>query len=204
MRRVFQDRFAELNHVYCPRRVELLDKDSMLKRYWIIVLGGLLVLITLLFLRPGEEDRILEQLEQIRTLAEVNAPESGIEQIAKAKQIGRMFDEQTFYDLTHAGYGMTEIGNRQDLVQRIIRGRTRLSSLELTLLQPQVHIEGDNAQVQVQASALGSIRGEPGQFLEIHLIEVLLRKEEGAWLVTGARQLRDERKQSQALRDQPG
>jgi hypothetical protein len=176
----------------------------MLKRYWIIVLGGLLVLITLLFLGPGDEDRIMEQLEQIRTLTEIDAPESVIEQIAKAKQIGRMFDEQTFYDLTHAGYGMTEIDNRQDLVQRIIRGRSRLSSLELTLQQPQVHIEGDNAQVQVQASALGSIRGEPGQFLEIHLIEVLLRKEEGAWLVTGARQLRDERKQSQALRDQPG
>lgn len=169
----------------------------MLKHNKFILLAGLIVLSAWLLLRTSEEEKILARFEQIRTQAEIPAPESGIEQIAKARQIGQRFSEQTFFDLTNAGYGTIEIPARQELAQRISRGRARLSSLELALQEPQVRIEGDHAQVQVLGSALGSIRGEPDQFLEIHLIEVTLRKEEGEWLVTGARHLRDERQQSQ-------
>ena len=82
---------------------------------------------------------------------------------------------------------------RQELVQRVMKARTRLSSLELALQDMQVSVDGDVATVRVQGSALGAIRGEQGQFLEIHTIEVMLEEVADTWLISGARHLRDER-----------
>ncbi|MDH3560313.1 MAG: hypothetical protein OEN52_05095, partial [Gammaproteobacteria bacterium] len=77
--------------------------------------------------------------------------------------------------------------------QKILSGRNRIIALELSLDEAVVHIEGDTARVRVRGTALGSIRGEQGQFLDIHTIEVLLGKEDGDWRVSGATHLRDER-----------
>lgn len=155
--------------------------------------AGIMLVITVLLMRSGEAEKILDHLEELRTLTEVLVPESGIEQLARARQIGMFFSEQTSFDLSNAGYRSYAIPDRHELVRRIARGRARLASLELGMQELGVNIEGDTAQVQVQASALGALTGEPDRFLEIHLFEVTLGKHNGRWLVTGARHLRDER-----------
>jgi ketosteroid isomerase-like protein len=71
--------------------------------------------------------------------------------------------------------------------------RARLASLELDLQEVQVHIDGDMARVQATGSALGSLTGQQGQFLEIHSGIVTLAKENGDWRITGATHLQDER-----------
>jgi hypothetical protein len=152
----------------------------MFNRYTLIALVGLVVLAGLLLLRTGEADVILAQLQQLREQAGITAPESGIEQLARANRIAGFFSE-------------TAIASRQELIRQIIMLRARLASLELDLQEVQVHIDGDTARVQLTGSALGSLTGQQGQFLEIHSGIITLAKENGDWLITGARHLRDER-----------
>jgi hypothetical protein len=164
----------------------------MFNRYTLIVLAAVVALAAVL-LRDTEEDRILAQLEELRTRSEIHAPESGIELLVRSRQLGEFFTESTFYDFTGSGNQLYEIPSRQELVQRIARIRAKLASLELTLQEKQVSIEGDTASVLLRGTGLGSIRGEDGQFLEIHSIEIRLEKPEDTWLVAGARHLRNER-----------
>ncbi len=167
----------------------------MLSRYWLIALAGVVALIAIPLFLDTDEEEILEQLERIRSLAEITSSESGIQQLTRTREIARHFSAHTVYDLTSAGYGIIEIPSHQELEQKILSGRTRISALELSLDEPVVHIEGSTARITVRGTALGSIRGEQGQFLDIHTIEVLLDKADGDWLVSGARHLRDERQQ---------
>ncbi len=165
----------------------------MLSRYWLFALAGLAALIAVPLFLDSEEEKILAQLERIRGLGEITAAESGVQALTRTRSIARHFTDQTVYDLTSAGYGIIEIPGRQELEQKILSGRNRITALELGLDEPLVAIEGNTARVELRGTALGSIRGEQGQFLDIHTIEVRLRKEDGDWLVSGARHLRDER-----------
>ena len=163
----------------------------MLKRYALIALAGLAVLVVYLVLRPSEEANILALLERVRVLTEVRETESGIEQLAKARDIGALFHKATRFDLTNLGHGITEVNDRNELVRRITSGRSRLVALELGMQDPRVTIDGDRARVEVQGQALGTIRGEQGRFLDIHRVEVTLEKTDGDWLITGGRHLQD-------------
>jgi hypothetical protein len=168
----------------------------MLNRYTLSALGVLIVLASLFLLHTNEEDRILQRLEQLRALSEIASPESGVEQLTKASQIGQSFSERTVFDLTRAGHGTIVIDSRDELVRRIIRGRARLVMLELALRDAQVRIEDDTAEVVLTGSGLGQIKGEQDRFLEIHTVAVRLRKEADDWVITGATHLRDERQPS--------
>jgi hypothetical protein len=165
----------------------------MLSRYWLIALGGVMALIVVPLLLDSEAEKILDQLERIRGLAEITSPESSIQQLTRTREIARQFANHTVFDLGNAGYGITEISSRQELEQKILSARNRITALELSLAVPLVDIEGDLARVRLKGTALGSIRGEQGQFLDIHTVEVLFTKENGTWRVSGARHLRDER-----------
>jgi hypothetical protein len=169
-----------------------------LKQYPSIVLAVAAIIIAVLFFSRSEEEKILERLEQIRELAELGETEGGIQQAARARQISQYFGEQTSFDLSNAGYPHYTIPSREELTRRILSGRGRLSTLELAMQIRQVTIEGDSARVQLQGSALGAMRGERERFLEIHLVEVLMRKTGDEWLVVGARHIRDERADTQA------
>ena len=173
----------------------------MLNRYTLSALGVLIVLAALFLLHTNEEDRILQRLEQLRALTEIASPESGVEQLTKASQIGHYFSERTVFDLTRAGHGTIVIDSRDELVRRIIRGRARLVMLELALRDAQVRIEDDTAEVVLTGSGLGQIKGEQDRFLEIHTVAVRLRKEADDWVITGATHLRDERQSSPAQTD---
>ena len=167
----------------------------MLNRHTLSVLGVLFTLAALVLwlLQPGEEDRILQRLERLRALAEVSAPESPIEQLAQAAEIGDFFSDRTVFDLTHAGLGRIKIDSREELVQRVIRGRARLAMLELALQEARVRVEDDTAEAVLTGSGLGQMKGEQDRFLEIHTVAVRLRKEADDWIITGATHLRDER-----------
>ena len=165
----------------------------MHKRYKLIVLIAVAALATLLLLHRSEEDRILEQLEELRTLAGIQAPEGSVELLVKSRLLGEFFTESSFYDLTSNGQRLYEIPSRQELVQHIARIRARLASLELAADDIQVSVEGDTASVMLRGTGLGTIRGEDGQFLEVHSIEIRLEKLEDTWLIAGGRHLRNER-----------
>ena len=162
-------------------------------RYRFALLVTTAVVVIVLFRGTSEEEQIRDQLEQIRGLTEIHAPESALEQASKATRISQFFTEQTTFNLSNAGYRTIEISDREELVGKILRGRATLSSLELALRGPRISIDGDRAQVEFQGSALGSIRGQEGQFLDVHVLNVELTKEEGSWLVLGAQHIRDER-----------
>lgn len=170
-------------------------KFMSLKRYALFLLTGIAVWVAIVVLRDSETEKILQLLENICTLAEVHAPESALDQARKANRIGQAFTEETSYDLTSAGYGIIEVRSRHELVQEILRGRATLASLELALDDPRVHLDGKLAHVELQGSATGSIRSAQGQFLDIHRMEILLEKTPDGWLVSGARHIRDERRQ---------
>lgn len=146
-----------------------------------------------LLLRPGEEQRILDRLEQVRALAEVRDQESTLAQLNRARQLSALFGTRTRYDLTTLGHGITEIDSREELAQRIAAGRSKLASLELDLLAPVVQIEGDRATVGVTGTALGATRGGEGQFMDVHRVEIEFVRQDGDWLVSGGRHVRDER-----------
>ena len=168
----------------------------MLNRYTLSALGVLILLAALFLLHTNEQDRVLQRLEQLRAMSEIASPESGVEQLTKASQIGQYFSERTVFDLTRAGHGTIVIDSRDELVRRIIRGRAQLVMLELALQDAQVRIEDDTAEVVLTGSGLGQIKGEQDRFLEIHAVAVRLRKEADDWVITGATHLRDERQPS--------
>lgn len=146
-----------------------------------------------LLLGNGEEQRILDRLEQIRALTEVRDRENALTRLGRAKQLSTLFSAQTRYDLTTLGHGITEINSREELAQRIAAGRSKMASLELGLLAPQVQIDGDHATVGITGTALGATHGGDGQFMDVHRVEIELVREDGDWLVRGARHIRDER-----------
>lgn len=162
-------------------------------RYRFVLLAAAAIVVMLLFRGGNEEKQILDQLEQIRGLTEVRAPESALEQASKATRIGQFFSEQTTFDLSNAGYRTIEIADRHELIRKILKGRATLSSLELTLRDARITIDGERAEVEFQGSALGSVQGKEGRFLDVHLLNVVLEKENGTWLVAGAQHIRDER-----------
>ena len=166
-----------------------------MKHYGYFVLAAIAGLVVFLVLRDSEAEKVLQQLETIRALAEVSAPESALEQAGKARRIGETFSEQTRYDLTNYGHGIVDIHSRKELVGKILRGRAMLDSLELAIDDPRVHIDGGQARIELQGSANGSRRDAEGQFLDIHRVEVFLEKDQDNWLITGARHIRDERQQ---------
>jgi hypothetical protein len=169
----------------------------MHKRYKLIVLAAVAALVALFLLHSSEEDRIRGQLEELRALAEIQAPEGSVELLVKSRLLGEFFTENSSYDLTGNGHRLYEITSRQELVQRIARIRARLASLELALEDMQVSIEGDTASVLLRGTGLGTIRGEDGQFLEIHSVEIRLERPEDTWLVAGGRHIRNEREQAE-------
>jgi len=141
----------------------------------------------------SEEQRILDRLEQIRVLAEVGEQENTLAGVARAKQLGSLFSTTTRYDLGTLGHGVTEINSRKELTQRILAGRSKLLSLELGLLAPQVEIDGNHATVGVTGTALGATHDGEGKFMDVHRIEIDLVRTDGDWLVSGGRHIRDER-----------
>lgn len=147
----------------------------MLSRpYPYIVLAVLASIIAYILLRASDEEKILAILHEMRTLAEISEPESGISQAATARQLSRYFDELTIYDLTNAGYRIVEISSRQELARQILKIRSMLSMLKLSMQNPMVNIDGNRAKVELLGSALGSSRNVQGQFLEIHRVEISL------------------------------
>jgi hypothetical protein len=173
----------------------------MLNRYTLSALGVLIILVSLFLLQTNEKKQILQRLEQLRAMAEITAPESGVEQLTRASRIGEFFSERTVFDLTRAGHGTITIDSRDELVRRIIRARARLVMLELALQDAQVSIGDDTAEVVLTGSGLGQIKGEQERFLEIHTVAVRLRKAAGDWVITGATHLRDERQASSEQSD---
>ena len=165
----------------------------MTKPFQYTLIAAFVMLTAFLFLHKSEAEKILALLEEIRSHTEVIEAESGIIQATRAKKIGQLFNEQTTYNLTNAGYSIYEIGSRQELIQTILKGRASLSSLKLELNNPQVTINGDTASVEVTGRALGSSRNSEGQFLEIHRIEIQLDKSEDNWLIKSVWHIHDER-----------
>ncbi len=165
----------------------------MHKRYKLIALAAGVILAAVFLLHRSEEDRILGQIEDLRSLAEIHTQEGSVELLVKSRLLGEYFTENTFFDMTGSGHRLYEVPSRQELVQRIARIRAKLASLELALEDMQVSIEDDTARVQLRGTGLGTIRGEDGQFLEIHSIEIQLEKLEDTWLVAGGRHIRNER-----------
>lgn len=151
------------------------------------------VLTAWLLLRGDDEQRILERLEQARALAEVDARESTLAQLDRARQLGTLFTAVSRYDLTTIGHGITEITSRAELARRIVTARSRLETLELTLLAPAVRIDGERATVAVTGTALGATRDGDGQFMDVHRVEIDLQREAGEWRISGGRHVRDER-----------
>lgn len=165
----------------------------MKKSYlWTVALLAAALLAWLL-LGSSEEQRILDRLEQIRTLSEIREQEDAVTGLGKARRLGNLFTAQTRYDLTTLGHGITHINSRDELVQKIVAGRNRLVSLELGILAPEVSIDGEHATLELTGTALGATHGGQGQFMDVHRIEIELVREDGDWLVRGGRHLRDER-----------
>jgi len=166
-------------------------------RYLLIALAAVAAAAILFLLHGSEEDRILEQLDDLRALAEIQAPEGSVELLVKSRRLSEFFTENTFYDFTGSGHRLYEIPSRQELAQRIATIRARLARLELALEDIEIGIEGDTASVLLRGTGLGSIRGEDDRFLEIHRVEIQLEKADDTWLVAGARHIRNERVQSE-------
>jgi hypothetical protein len=155
-----------------------------------------IILVVFLLFRGSEEDRILGVLDELRVLGEIKEPEASIAQLASARQISQYFTDVTQFDLTNLGHQTYAIESREELARIILKGRATLSALELLLRDADVTIEGDRAEVKVQASALGTIKGERGQFFDVHRIRITLERVEGEWRINGGQHLFDERQNS--------
>jgi hypothetical protein len=191
--RCIQLRLSHLYRVRPGTRSRAFLKHAMKKIFpWILVAVAVAALALVLTGDNGEQ-RVLDRLEEIRALTEVRDQENPLTRLARAKQLSTLFMAQTYYDLTTLDHGTTSINSRDELAQRIVAGRSKLVSLELTLLAPQVQIDGDQATVRITATALGAVRGGEGQFMDVHTVEIELVREGGDWLVSGGRHIRDER-----------
>jgi hypothetical protein len=163
----------------------------MLNRYTLIAIAALAAVAAWLLLPRGEEAVILDRLEEARELAEVREAESGVTQLARARDLGELFSHVTRFDLTNLGLGITQIGDRNELVRRIAGARARLVSLEVDLRDADVTISDGRARVDITGKGVWTVRGEEGRFLDIHRVEVNLENTGGEWRISGGRHLED-------------
>jgi hypothetical protein len=175
----------------------------MRKTYLIGFAAVAAILIAFLLFRGSEEDRILNTLDDLRVLGEIKAPEASIAQLAKARQMSEFFTDVTHFDLTNLGHKTYTIENREELARIILKGRAGLGSLELLLRDAHVTIEGEHADVEVQASALGQFKVKGDQFLDVHRIRIELVRVDDEWLISGGQHLRDERQSAVSDPDSP-
>ncbi len=106
----------------------------MKKTYAWILAPVIAATVAWLLLGDNEEQKVLDRLEQIRSLAEVRDQENPLTRLGRAKQLGTLFSAQTRYDLTTVCWRQTyrsmEIAPRSTLRVRPWAPRTavRVSS----------------------------------------------------------------------------
>jgi hypothetical protein len=141
----------------------------------------------------SDEKQIRQVLKQARSLAEVKDTEHPIERLGKAKQLSKLCAEDFTVELPQYQQKRISFKSRKEIEQKISFARSELKSLEIALQNVSVRIKGEEAEVMLTVSALGSMPGAEGQFLEIHTFSVSLVKAEGHWLAKKATHIRNER-----------
>lgn len=156
------------------------------------VLSAFALFLILRSCEADEESIIRAQLEQMRQVAELRAPEPPLNAAARAKRLADYFTADTEFEYKLSSRGVSTLESREELQQRFLAARRQLSSLELTIEDIDVNLSTEEAAtVELTASALGRMPGEEGQFLEQHRILLSFVKTEGNWLIASCKHLRD-------------
>lgn len=160
-----------------------------------LLLTGIVVWSLYSLLQPGEEERIRELLREMLPLAEVDSEVQlhPLEMAGNAHRLSSSFAKPAVVDFSNAGYRRLVLNNRREIAQKILQTKGALTSLELALRDFSVEIDDGHATVAVTGSALGALKGEKGQFLDIHRLRIQLINQQGDWMISEVVHVRNER-----------
>lgn len=162
-----------------------------------ILIGGaaLLLLLYAFFSRPSEADQIRNLLLEVKKMAEVKgASQHPIEQAGTAKKLASYAADTLHVQSLSEEFDPIVVKGRENLKQKILAGRSKLSKLEIELNSISISLKDDTALAAFELSVLGALTGEEGDFLEMHEVKLELIKEDSRWKLHRAihiRNLRD-------------
>lgn len=160
------------------------------------IIGAMVVVIlALVFLWPSDREAAVRgQLESLRQSAEVDRRLTLFEAGEQSAGVLKHFDESVTFSMELEDVDRVEIVGKEELKKRLIQAYTQLNSLEVAFRNISLEFSADKAVARLDASVLGAMPGNEGQFLEMHRIEITLRTSSGnplqsSWLVHSVQHL---------------
>ena len=137
------------------------------------------------------QKEIDETLDKLSSLLSIVHSEERMEAVLKAGEIGEFFFDSIEVQLEFEEEYVSQIKNKKELIQKVVVYRELLDKLEMAITNRDFEIDkkGKRAKVLVDASALGSMPKEEGQFLEMHRIRLGLEKVGDRWKIYSAQHL---------------
>ena len=138
----------------------------------------------------NEEKVILSLLESLKKKSEINKKLNKLELLAEAKKVEKYFCSSLEIVLLE-GAEYSKSYNLNEIRNSFIKYKSFFSSLELSIQNPKVSINGNTATVSIKASALGEMPKGEGKFFELHEVLIELEKIDGEWRICKASQARN-------------
>lgn len=142
-----------------------------------LVCGALVLAALLFFFRGSDADAIRALLSEAERSCQISSREHPFEALEKTRALSRFVTEELDYALRFSDGVREGTISRAEAERKVSAGRTQLNSLEVKLGKPTVVVNGRAAEVALTVTALGSMPGAEGQFLEEHAVHLSLVKD---------------------------
>jgi hypothetical protein len=151
------------------------------------------------FFLESDEDVIIDRVRALNSLAQIEKVEHPFVVAGQAKEIVAFFDSVITVDLRSAGAREIYESEQKVAQRQLLQIGTQFTKLETSVDHFEVDIEGNRATVELRASALGSLKGHDGEFLEIRRIKLVLVEKAGTWLIKEIEHLENLRDDEEVL-----
>lgn len=139
--------------------------------------------------RDSAETQIRALFDRAARLAAVTAPEHPMQKLEKAAELADLFTDSVSVRAELFGE-QREISDKEQFRQKVVAGRTALSSLEVEFQDPDFVITGDKAVTELTCSIVGAMPGADGQFFEQHRLRIGLVNS-GKWQIQTVEHLKN-------------
>jgi len=131
-----------------------------------------------------EEKVIVSKLENLSRKAAISRKLNKLELLAQSKEILDYFCPNAgFEPLEDYQYTQERNFGQDKIRQSFIKMKSALDELEIKIIASEVMVDGEQAELVLTVSALGSAPGHDGQFFEHHRGKLELEKTEGKWRI---------------------
>ncbi len=139
--------------------------------------------------RTNDEEKVRTILNDLATLTTFSGNKNLPVLLGRAKRIAAKCSEDIRFILELKDVEPITVNGRAELERHILAAYRALDSLEVSFTDLEFEKGEEGPYVRVRLSALGSMPGEEGQFLEMHLVGIAFKKVDSELKITEIQQL---------------